>query len=457
MPTGNPYDFCKRLKSKDKFGLVELLLAMERPAEALTLLQALTLSWQKPLPTQIYYHTQIGLALKGVGRRGEAAQALIQAVAGIETLRRRVTVERTGFFQAGGLGGHLRSYRALVAVLAESAAQGESLPKPLKKYGPDPQTAAFYFAEATKGRVLLEAMAAGSRRSLSLQLPTELGQKEQQLLDRLGALEAAWEKHYQQGEEALTKFKQQREDLQKQLDELVAQLRQKYPRYAAIHYPQPFKPQELPLKPDEVLLEYALGDKACYLIRVEAGGATKIFKISAGREELEKLVKDFLKPLQNEKIREGFDAKKGHELYNLILAPALADLPPDKRLIIVPDGNLGELPFEALVLKPEEKYPDSVYVGDKWQMSYSQSATILALNRLLQASQAPKPLFALGNPVYKDTDLRYLAFQQGKAAPTVLAQAGPEAAFRAPAAYRALGRTGSGDPKTREAVFDPLP
>ena len=83
-----------------------------------------------------------------------------------------------------------------------------------------------------------------------------------------------------------------------------------------------------------------------------------------------------------------------------------------ERLIIVPDGILGLLPFEALVIKEGKDFRDSFYVGDKWTITYAQSATALALTRLLKPSEAKKPLFALGNPVYDKSDPRYVVYKK---------------------------------------------
>ncbi|MBM4285668.1 MAG: tetratricopeptide repeat protein [Deltaproteobacteria bacterium] len=445
-------------KAKSEVALVELRLAAQRPAEALALLKKLAPSWQDTLLYRVQYHTQLGLALSGLGRQGEAAEALVQAVADLETLRSRVKPgERGGFFQAGGYGGHARPYRGLVAALAALAQKGEALPQAVQPYGPDPAAAGFYFAEATKGRVLLEEMAAAARRQGSGEIPPELARKEQGLVDRLGALEANWEKHHTQGEKILADYRKQREDLQKQLDELVAELRQKYPRYAALKYPRPLKPQELPLKANEVLLEYALGEKSCYLFRVEPGGRTQVYAIPLGQEELGKLVNDFIAPLQSQHTCQDFSPAQGRKLYELLLAPALEDLAPEKRLIIVPDGILGLLPFEALVVQAGKDLAETRFVGDERLLTYAQSAAILALNRLLPASQPKKALFALGHPIYSDQDPRYLAHKAGKPAPALTAQAAPQYAFRALATRREWGKTSSDDKEGKERSYLPLP
>ena len=145
-----------------------------------------------------------------MGRLGEAAAALVKAVAGIEALRRRVAGERAGFFQAGYAGGYLRAYRGLVAVLAEMALKGEALPPDLKKYGASPAAAAFYFAEATKARVLLETMAEAARKTSRVEIPRRPEEREESLQHQLAALEAQWEKALKGGEVALKEVQQKR-------------------------------------------------------------------------------------------------------------------------------------------------------------------------------------------------------------------------------------------------------
>jgi hypothetical protein len=73
-------------------------------------------------------------------------------------------MEERGVFQAGYVGGDLRTYPGLVATLAESSRQGDKLPESYKAYGDSPPSAGFHFAEATKARKLLKAMAEAAKR-----------------------------------------------------------------------------------------------------------------------------------------------------------------------------------------------------------------------------------------------------------------------------------------------------
>ena len=212
---------------------MEIDLAQGQPGAALKLLQEKPLTWRDLPIKQVQYATQRGLALAGVGRRGEAALALRQAVAGVEDLRRRAPGERAGFFQAGIYGGYVRPYQGLVGVLGEMSLHQEALPPALREYGPGTKEAAFYFAEGTKARALLEAMALGARQQTRAEIPAELRRREADLLNRLAALEVQREKAVPGGEEALKEVDDQKASLDAELKALVQELRQHYPGYAA--------------------------------------------------------------------------------------------------------------------------------------------------------------------------------------------------------------------------------
>src|SRR5262249_54123771 len=213
--------------------------------------------------------------------------------------------------------------------------------------------------------------------------------------------------------------------LYQDLHVLIARLRQEYPRYAALHYPQPMPPEALPLKDQEVLLEYALGEEATYLFRVRKGSVDKVWRLPVGRAELERQVRAFLLPLQQSggSGMAAFSPRQGYSLYSLLLAEALQEVTPGTSIIIVPDGLLGLLPFETLVITPGKDVRDTRFVGDMWQLSYAQSATVLAFLRTLAPSAASQMFFGLGNPIYDPQDPRYAAYKHGLPLPVLPAQA----------------------------------
>jgi CHAT domain-containing protein len=276
------------------------------------------------------------------------------------------------------------------------------------------------------------------------------------LLNRLAALPAQQEKALKGGEVAMAEVANKKASLNAALKTLVQELRQDYPVYAALHYPQPLPAADLPLRENEVLLEFALGDAESFVFVVRKGGVKRLVKIPLGREELEAKVKAFMEPLINGEP-DRFSLKPAQELASLLLAQALKEVTECDRVIIVPDGILGLLPFEALVLKAGTNLRDSVFVGDRYTLSYYQSAAVLALKRRLEAHRAERPLFALGNPVFSAQDARYAAKPHEGQPPAAEVRGAKPAAFRALASNEEWGKT-TRDAKTgKELVYPPLP
>ncbi|MBM4283712.1 MAG: CHAT domain-containing protein [Deltaproteobacteria bacterium] len=442
-------------KTRVKAGLIYLHLAQGQWREALELLQDQAPSWRATPQYRVQHHAQQGLALAGAGRLREAALALHQAVKGVEELRRRASGEKGGFFQAGLLGGYIRPYQELVSVLAEMALKAEALPPGLEDYGPDAAAAAFYFAEATKARVLLESLARTAGKEAAVEIPAELRAREESLLNQLAALESQWEKALQGGEAAVKEVQEQKARLDGELKALIRELRRKYPLYAALHHPLPVPAADLPLKDDEVLLEYALGEKAGYLMVVRRGGVKKVMQLPVGREGMEEQVRAFMKPFLDQDP-DGFSLSRAKQLYDLLLAGVLPEVKEEERLIIIPDGILGLLPFEALVMQPGREVKDSLFVGDRHQLSYYQSAAVLALKRRLQAASPTRLLFALGNPVFSESDPRCRTSPPGAKPASGKAAPPPEAAFTALATHAAWGKTSRSRAQGQELRYEPL-
>ena len=438
--------------------LVEVYLAMRQYDKALAVLQETVPVWNDSDHYRFLFHTQQGLALQGRGQLPEATSTLLKAVSLAEEMRQQVA-DRLTFFGVSAQGGRIRAYRALVATLAERALHGERVDPAFAAYGQSMAAYALYFAEATKARVLLETMATAARHTTKVALPPALRAAEEALHAQLAALQEHWAEAYKHGAAAVNALVERKQQLTQSLQALVARLRNEYPRYAALHYPQPLPPETLPLKDQEVLLEYALGEEATYLFRVKQGGVDKVWRLPIGRAELERQVQAFLLPLQQGggSGMAAFSPRQGHHLYTLLLAEAFQEITPGTPLIIVPDGILGLLPFETLVLTPGRDVTDTRFVGDMWQLSYAQSATVLAFLRTLPPSVASQTLFALGNPIYDPRDPRYTAYKQGLPLPVLPAQALSAYGYRGRVIPRGGGNTARGDDRAETISYPPLP
>src|SRR5208283_5643784 len=115
------------------------------------------------------------------------------------------------------------------------------------------------------------------------------------------------------------------------------------------------------------------------------------------------------------KLKE-FDSGLGQTLYKKLLLAVLAQVPEGTPLVIIPDGMLAILPFEALVVsgKPTWKedaygpYPEGItYLGDVYPISYYQSITSLTLARTLRSKEKPgAKTLVVADPVFEPDDVR---------------------------------------------------
>lgn len=149
------------------------------------------------------------------------------------------------------------------------------------------------------------------------------------------------------------------------------------------------------------LLSYVLGEKRSYVFL-----ATEKELRCAGlppAKEIEAKVDSYLRFLQIAAGREFQGEKAGALLYRILLGPIIKDageLP--RRFIIVPDGRLFYLPFEALVSGGADGGEAGKGPSDFWtaevEISYATSASQALIGRPWQAGAGrPSSLLAIGN------------------------------------------------------------
>ena len=362
-----------------------------------------SLNIAKNTSEMIVYYTQKGEALKRQNKIKDSSFEFLKAVTLIETMRSQQKKDKGSFI---GTRNRVKAYRGIVSTLAERVISGEYSDPEFNTFGNLP-SAVFYFSESTKDRNLVEAIAESKRESKTSEIPTEIKEKEKTITEHLNYINKQWDISEGINEAALKQNKEIEDKFISELNEYVKEIRNKYPRYAALHYPKPMMAKELPLKDNEVILEYSIGDDASYLICVSKGEVKKVSRIPLGRKAMEEKIQTFLSSLSSHKSE--FSPRKAKELYTILLADAFSEISETDKVIIVPDGILSILPFEALVIKEGANYQDCTYVGDIYNITYSQSMTALALNRLLKPPAGKKPLFALGNPIFDNNDPRYAA------------------------------------------------
>ena len=128
-----------------------------------------------------------------------------------------------------------------------------------------------------------------------------------------------------------------------QQKQLKAKIRAQNPERDKITNPEPLKlPQiQQQLDKDTVLLQYSLGKERSYLWLVTPTSLTS-YELPKG-EEIEKIASEFYKSLS----RNGFSTNSAQALSKILLEP-VKDKLAGKRLVVVADGILQQIPFAAL-------------------------------------------------------------------------------------------------------------
>lgn len=135
--------------------------------------------------------------------------------------------------------------------------------------------------------------------------------------------------------------------------------------------------------PDEAILEYVLAEPSSYCLALTRERAA-IVKLPAGEAQIDESVSSFLA-----KITQGqYGRAEAHQLYSLLLAP-VPDALRLQHLVIVPDGSLYQLPFDALI------GPDGNYVLKTHTVSYAPSSTVLSFLRS-RHNESPTEMAFLG-------------------------------------------------------------
>jgi CHAT domain-containing protein/tetratricopeptide (TPR) repeat protein len=295
--------------------------------------------------------------------------------------------------------------------------------------------AAFRISEQSRARSLLDLLSE-TNAAVTEGIPPELLKRKQDNLDRQQEIAEALtgislaadseKKKPSDLESALEK-------LQTEFEEIENQIRTASPRYASLTAGKPLSLAEVQngvLDDQTVLLEYSLGRDASYLWAVTKS-AVSLYKLPA-RQVLDKLATDLRGQLIPSKLQRRIvgidvmaDSQRGlgvsaapfaedaaafvtasSALYKAAVEPAGAVL-GEKRLLIVGDGALNYVPFEALVKSPESAdYSSLPYLIKSNEIIYAPSASVVGVIKQQNNNRDGRAMLILADPVFNSNDAR---------------------------------------------------
>ena len=299
-------------------------------------------------------------------------------------------------------------------------------------------TQAFAYSERSKA-ILLSLALRDSKAKIEGGLPSEVLEKEYQLRTDI----AAYRKRIFGAKAStdslvLDSWRNKLFEMEEDFRKLVASMETDYPNYYQVKYGvvtvTPAQVQTSLRGKDHQLIAYFLGDSALYRFVFSKGNIAmnKQENWAEGQSHFERLL-----PLLQTPSLESLGPFKEHAygLYQALFPYPSNDAP--QQLTIIPDGQLGFLPFGVLLSKqaaPSDGFRDLPYVCQRTQINYGYSATLLGTS-FIQKTAFNKKLSAFA-PAY-EAELR-LSTNQPQAKAVVeqvgghafLASAATEAAFK---------------------------
>ncbi|MCB9300130.1 MAG: CHAT domain-containing protein [Lewinellaceae bacterium] len=245
---------------------------------------------------------------------------------------------------------------------------------------------AFGYAERSKALLLKEALRKADV-AIQLHLPEPLLKRDHSLNQKIAALENQRYEARQAGDEARShQLTSQIYPLKQSYNQLLDSIKAAYPAYAQ------FKEIRTPLstdavrarllKPGQALLQYFAGEDDLFLFTFTAGACTltKVKRDSTLSEAVEGFRESIYGwVMEREDSLIASYGRYGRQLYRQLIEPVADQLPG--HLIIVPDGVLEYLPFEALLYGPPPANPmaftDYPYLLNRYQISYAHSVNLL--------------------------------------------------------------------------------
>ncbi|MFL6263962.1 MAG: CHAT domain-containing protein [Thermoanaerobaculia bacterium] len=336
----------------------------------------------------------LAAAERSLGSAQEARVHAEAAVAGVEELR-------TGFvspsLRAAFLASRHRAYSLLIDLLMDRHAADP---------GGGHDREALAISEQARARSLLDALHSGAPGQAGSAVPAGLRARRQSLRYRLSV------KADQLQQSGRAKAPEREiAALLVELDGVEGEIRRSDPHYAALSQPQPLGLAEIAglLDPGTLLLEYSLGEERSYLWAVSAEGLRSF--ILPPQREIEERARQVYEELRTVEAGAGRRPAPA-DLSRILLGPVWSQAARFHRLVVVPDGALGLLPFGALpVPVPGNGWKDPQGLRpllEPMEVVYVPSATTLAVERRRLEKRPPAPKWAavLADPVFTADDPR---------------------------------------------------
>ncbi len=271
-------------------------------------------------------------------------------------------------------------------------------------------------SEAVRARSFADSISQRSEMGVS-GVPSETLEREEYLTNKLANLKRDLSRTDKEDKpEVFRSLRNQTQEAQDDMDGFIEMLWKQHHQYAAVKYPRPVPLKQSAVRPDEYVIVYDVVEEGVGVKLVKGHEILQTYYLKWNEDELAADVNSFRHGFETYKLAE-FDPELANRLYKKLLEPVMSNVPANANIVIIPDGILGILPFEALVVSgkatwkkgPYGPVPEGLtYVADRHPISYYQSITALTLLRKSPRENKPEvgKLLVIADPVFSLQDVR---------------------------------------------------
>jgi CHAT domain-containing protein/Tfp pilus assembly protein PilF len=353
----------------------------------------------------------LGIALQSLGRKAEAEAALEEAIKTIERLRAELPGERQAL--ANFMSEEVIPYQHMILTQADNG---------------HPELALAY-SERSKARTLLDVLQSGGA-VVTKSMTADERTREQELAARANLIQEQMAQESRRdvpNRKNLTALgavleKARNEHRSFELELYTAHPELKVQRVAF----DPFSAADLAASvPDTqtAMLEYAITDGGPFLFVVTKNASGPVFREYRVAADKDALARDVLRFREQVASRDLGYRRLGAALYERLIEPAREQLRGKSTLIIVPDGILWQLPFQALETRANR------HLLEDFAIFYTPSLSVLhEMQKLHLSRHLPQPkLMAVEATLVAETKREIDGLRQVYGAGNVTVLSGAEA------------------------------
>ncbi len=382
----------------------DVFLKMNRLAESSDSFgKALAIALEIGQPTTAWQaYAGLARAFEKSGRYDEALVNYKKSIQVIEDIRARFPSEEQ---KAGYFKDKIKVYESLISLFF-------ALHQKQPSAGYDRES--LFYAEKAKARAFLDSLEE-AKVDLRAGLSPQIREEEIKVSREISRLQTELARPGLPEEKRGELFKKL-EEAEEVYRDLIQTMRMNDPKYAQLAYPEPRRLEEIQEKVmdrESALLEYFVGEENSFLFYVTKNDFS-VHQLS-GSKELQERANNYIQLLSSKTVQDFTAFPAGKKMCGELIGPVEDKIAKGSKLIVVPDGHLNYLPFEALIreevsaageagdLAPQVSGTGSPskFLVEDYEISYApSSSSLMNLMNRKRKSGAKKAWLAFADPVY---------------------------------------------------------